>query len=192
MARHARSAATYEDVLAAPPDHVAELMGGELHVQPRPSAPHAVATSLLGGMLTQAYWRGVGGPGGWILLDEPELHLAGDVLVPDMGGWLADGAIQGELQAAHFETPPRWVLEVLSPSTASKDRVLKLPRYLAAGVGHAWLLDPETRILEIFRSRQGVWELAGGYADRAVVRAEPFDAIEIELAELWVGEAPRR
>lgn len=181
----ARRLATYADVLAAPEHQVAELMAGELHLQPRPAAPHAVAGSMLGTVLGSAFWRGVGGPGGWILLDEPELHLGDDVLVPDMAGWLQGSAVMGELQAAYFTTPPRWVLEVLSPSTARKDRVLKLPRYHAAGVEYAWLLDPLNQTLEVFRRQPEGWLVAAVHAGKVKVRAEPFEAIELELGELW-------
>lgn len=181
----ARRVATYADVLAAPEHMVAELMAGELHVQPRPAGPHTVASSLLGSVLTGAFWRGVGGPGGWILLDEPELHLGDEVMVPDMAGWLQTSAAMGELQKAYFTTPPRWVLEVLSPATAQKDRVLKLPRYHAAGVQFAWLLDPLAQTLEVYRRAAEGWLQVAVHGGKSQVRAEPFEAIELDLGELW-------
>lgn len=187
MVSPGRKVATYADVLAAPEHMVAELMAGELHLQPRPAAPHAVAGSTLSMILGPPYHRGRGGPGGWLLLFEPELHLREDVLVPDMAGWLRSSAVGGELEAAYFTTPPRWVLEVLSPSTARHDRVLKLPRYHAAGVEYAWLLDPEARTLEVLRRQDDGWLLTAGYAGAAVIRAAPFGGVEIELSELWVG-----
>src|ERR1019366_7714743 len=83
----ARRPATYEDVLRAPPHMVAEVIDGELYLQPRPAMPHAAAASALGEELGPPFKRGKGGPGGWISLDEPELHLGGDIIVPDLGGW---------------------------------------------------------------------------------------------------------
>ena len=82
-----------------------------------------------------------GGPGGWILLDEPELHLHGDVLVPDLAGWRRER--MPELpDAAAFELAPDWICEVLSPSTAASDRAEKMPIYARERVAHVWLVDP--------------------------------------------------
>jgi hypothetical protein len=132
-----RGPATYADVLAAPPEQVAEVIDGALFVRPRPALQVAFATTALSMVLGPRYQLGLGGPGGWIFLFEPELHLGPDVLVPDMAGWPVAGAVSGELTAAYATTAPTWVWEVLSPSTARLDRVVKLPKYHAAGVGHA-------------------------------------------------------
>src|SRR3712207_5356771 len=82
-----RKPATYADLEALPENVVGEIIAGELHVSPRPAAPHTVAASRLGGELLGPFDRGRGGPGGWILLFEPELHLGEEVLVPDFAGW---------------------------------------------------------------------------------------------------------
>lgn len=181
--------ATYQDVLDAPAHQVAELIGGDLYLQPRPAAPHTLASSALGMILGSAFHRGVGGPGGWFLLDEPELHLGGDVLVPDIGGWRRDSGVEPELRRAFFTTAPGWVLEVLSPSTGRKDRALKMPRYHCVGVEHVWLVDPAARTLEVYRHHPAGYllALAAGAADR--VHAEPFETLAVELAELWSAEA---
>ena len=73
--------ATYADIEALPETMIGEIIDGELYVQPRPAGPHTNATSNLGGMLFGPFRMGNGGPGGWIILDEPELHLGADVLV---------------------------------------------------------------------------------------------------------------
>src|SRR5690606_2707049 len=79
--------ATYDDLRDVPAHLVAEIIAGELVTSPRPAARHARASSRLGGCLDGPFDRGDGGPGGWIILDEPELHLHGDILVPDLAGW---------------------------------------------------------------------------------------------------------
>ena len=79
--------APYQDVLDAPPHKVTEVINGKLHVFPRPSLPHSLVASVLGAELGPPFARGRGGPGGWIILDEPELHLGEDILVPDVAGW---------------------------------------------------------------------------------------------------------
>jgi Uma2 family endonuclease len=183
VADSGRRRATYEDLLAVDSRLIAEIVDGELLTQPRPSSLHARASSRLGAELTGPFDRGRGGPGGWILLDEPELHLHGDVLVPDLAGWTR--ARMPELpDAPAFELPPDWVCEVLSPSTAATDRAGKLPIYARERVRHAWLLDPTARMLEVFRL-ESAWVLVGTWRDDAKIRADPFEALELELAGLW-------
>jgi Uma2 family endonuclease len=180
----AKKPATYADVLAAPEHMVAEVIDGELHLNPRPAAPHAVAASALGEELGPPFKRGKGGPGGWVILDEPELHLRTDILVPDLAGWRVERMpeIRDE---AYFTLAPDWVCEVLSPRTAKYDRTDKLRIYAREEVRWAWLVDPLLRTLEALRQDGGRWTLLGTWRDEALVRAEPFDAIELELAALW-------
>lgn len=184
--------ATYQDVLDAPVDKVAELIDGVLHVSPRPAKPHTLAASVLGGELGQPFHRGRGGPGGWILLYEPELHVAADVIVPDLAGWRRERMPVLTTDEPYFSLAPDWICEVLSPATARLDRIDKLPRYARAEVRHAWLIDPIVRTLEVFRLEAGRWSLIGTFGEDARVRAEPFDAIELELGVLWadVQRAP--
>ncbi|HLA78916.1 MAG TPA: Uma2 family endonuclease, partial [Vicinamibacteria bacterium] len=82
-----RRPATYDDLLAVPDHQVGEILAGDLHVSPRPAPRHARASSGLGAAVFGPFDAGRGGPGGWWILDEPELHLGSDVLVPDLAGW---------------------------------------------------------------------------------------------------------
>ena len=176
--------AGYQDVLAAPEHMVAELIDGELYASPRPASLHASTTSVLGAELGPPFRHGRGGPGGWIVLDEPELHLGEHILVPDLGGWRR--ARMPELpDAAFFTLTPDWICEVLSPSTMSLDRVRKMTVYASASVAHAWLIDPAARTLEVFRLDGELWTRTGSWDGDVRVRAEPFDAIELDLALLW-------
>lgn len=163
---------------------MAELIGGELRLRPRPAKPHAAAASALGEELGPPFKRGRGGPGGWILLDEPELHLAEDVLVPDLAGRRRERlpALDAE---PYFTLPPDWVCEVLSRSTSKTDRSEKLPIYAREAVRHAWLVDPIVRTLEVLRLEQGRWSILGVFRDEQIVRAEPFEALALELGILW-------
>ena len=176
--------ATYADIVALPENVVGEILNGTLVTHPRPAAPHAVAASALGGELYSPFGRGRGGPGGWVLLDEPELHLDEDVVVPDIAGWRRE-RMPVVPDAPYFELPPDWVCEVLSPSTRKVDRVDKLPIYARSGVTHVWLVDPLDRTLELFRRDGLLWVLVAVHRDDALVRAEPFDAVELELSALW-------
>jgi Uma2 family endonuclease len=111
-----RKPATYADVLAAPDHVVAEILDGELHLSPRPAPRHAAASSGLGGALHGPFDRGRGGPGGWRILDEPELHLGADVVVPDLAGWRRT-RLPRLPDEAYFTLAPDWICEVVSPST---------------------------------------------------------------------------
>lgn len=184
VARRTPGPATYADLEALPPNMVGEIVHGVLYANPRPASPHARASSRLGGTLDGPFDRGRGGPGGWVILDEPELHLGEDVLVPDLGGWRRQ-RMPVLPDAAFFTLAPDWVCEVLSPSTTKLDRAAKLPVYGREGVSHVWLIDPLAKTLEIYRLDGETYRLVGTHAEDAKVRAEPFDAIEIELGALW-------
>ena len=185
MSAQPKRRATYADVLAAPEHMVAEVVDGELFLQPRPRSPHARVSSVLGGVIEPAYgWGDHGGPGGWIILDEPELHLGEHILVPDLAGWRRERMPEMP-DAAYFELAPDWVCEVLSPSTAALDRARKLPLYGRHGVAHAWQIDPEARTLEHFALESGRWTLRQVVAGEHAAKVAPFDALEIALSRLW-------
>ena len=176
--------ATYQDVLDAPAHRVAEIVDGTLHTQPRPAPRHAVASSRLGIDLGGPFDRGRGGPGGWWILDEPELHLGEDILVPDLAGWRRER--MAELpDTAYFTLAPDWACEVLSASTRRLDLHEKRPVYAREGVGHLWLVDPADRTLEAFELREGQWVLIASAKDDDPVSIRPFDAITFSLGDLW-------
>ena len=192
MADLARRVATYEDVLNAPDNMVAEIVDGELHLQPRPALAHAAALSALGAELLPPFKRGRGGPGGWILLDEPELHLKQDIVVPDMAGWRRS-RLEVIEDSAFLTLSPDWVAEVLSPSTEKFDRTQKLDVYARENVAWVWLINPRQRTLEVLHlGPDGLWVLHGTYHDDVQLKVEPFEAIEFDLGALWadVRQAP--
>jgi Uma2 family endonuclease len=180
----ARSRSVYE-LFAEVPDHLtAEVVRGVLHTQPRPAARHARAASRLTSALGPFDLGGTAGPGGWIILIEPELHLGPDILVPSLTGWRRTR--MPELpDVAAFELTPDWICEVVSPATAAFDRADKLPIYAQSGVGHAWLVDPIASTLEVYRQEAGRWLLLNTFKANARVRAEPFEALELDLGALW-------
>ncbi|RTZ71298.1 MAG: Uma2 family endonuclease [Gammaproteobacteria bacterium] len=184
MSQTAKRKATYEDLLALAENQVGEIIHGSLHTHPRPAPRHAVAYSALGGHLWNPYGRGSGGPGGWWILDEPELHLGEEILVPDLAGWRRER--MPELpDTAWFELAPDWVCEILSPATARTDRVLKMPIYAREGVRHLWLVDPDLKTLEVYELDNGRWTLLATLKDDDPVRQPPFDATEFPLDSLW-------
>jgi Uma2 family endonuclease len=185
MGRPREMTATYADLLEVPATMVAEIIDGDLVASPRPALRHANASSRLGGALDGPFHRGAAGPGGWIILDEPELHLGSDVVVPDLAGCRRERFPGAAADAASIDIAPDWICEFLSPSTAALDRTKKLPLYAREKVLHVWLVDPIAKTLEVLRLVDGRWTLVAAYEGDAKVRAEPFDAIELELAALW-------
>lgn len=168
------------------PEHlVAEIVAGERITSPRPAVAHTNAASNLGFILGGPFRFGIQGPGGWVILNEPGLHLCEDVLVPDLAGWRRERMPRVPVDASAFTLPPDWICEVLSPSTEALDRARKMPVYAREQVAYAWLVDPLVRTLEVYHLEGSRWVLLGTFMDNAKVRAEPFDAVELDLSVLW-------
>ena len=183
-ARSETKLATASDLESLPAHIVGEIVAGVLYATPRPALPHAAAASAIGEELGPPFKRGKGGPGGWMILYEPELHLGADVLVPDLAGWRRER--MPELPQAAFATlAPDWICEVLSPSTHKLDRGEKVRVYTRERVAHVWLVDPIEQYLEVLRLDGESYRIVATFSSDAPVRAEPFDAIELDLAALW-------
>jgi Uma2 family endonuclease len=177
--------AQYEDLFGLPENLIGEILNGQLITQPRPAPKHARASSILGGELVPPYDLGRNGPGGWWILDEPELHLARQILVPDLAGWRRK-RMPGFPDEDYFTLAPDWVCEVLSPGTARSDRVVKMPIYAQQGVAWLWLVEPIVHMLEVFRLHESHWLLEAAWQEADAVRAPPFDQIEFSLGGLWM------
>jgi Uma2 family endonuclease len=184
QAERARRRASYEDLRDVPDHLVAEILEGKLHASPLPTLRHAEASSGLGGALRGPFDRGRGGPGGWHILFEPEVHLADDVVVPDLAGWRRE-RLPAVPDEAFLAVAPDWACEVLSPSTAAIDRVKKLRIYARERVGHVWFVDPGARTLEVLRLEGDRWTIVATWSGLAVLRAEPFEALDLDLSLLW-------
>ena len=178
------SRATYQDILDAPEHQVAEIIDGTLYTHPRPAPAHAVASSVLGGELGPPFHRGRGGPGGWWIIFEPELHLGDEILVPDLAGWRRE-RMPKLPDTAYFGLAPDWVCEVISVSTRKIDLHGKRPIYARESVGHLWLIDPADQTLDALELHEGQWVLIGSAKDEESVSIRPFDAISFSLGDLW-------
>ena len=174
----------YQELLDLPENMHGEIINGELHTQPRPAPKHALAASYLGSDLVGPYGKGRGGPGGWWIIDEPEIHLGSDIFVPDIAGWKKE-RMPLLPETAYFDLSPDWICEVISQSTARKDRVLKMPLYAKNKVQYIWLIEPITKILEVYQLEGPYWTLIGTFADSDKVTIAPFTEISIDLSFLW-------
>ena len=189
MTKVAKQGATYEDLLKVPDGVVAEIVEGELYTSPRPGSRHARAAGAIQSPLYEAFDKGNGGPGGWWIVFEPELHLGEDILVPDIAGWRRERVPEYPDTAA-WTIEPDWVCEVISRSTGRLDRMLKMPAYARHGVAWAWIVESYLHTIEVFQLVDDRWTTVNVYDGEGVTRIEPFDAIEIPLADLWLPEKP--
>jgi Uma2 family endonuclease len=191
MSEPAKKRATYDDLLNIPKNMTGEIIDGELIVTPRPSRKHIYTASSLEGRLIPYHFGGGGGPGGWIILMDPEISLGEDILVPDLAGWREERFPESE-EHNWISVVPDWVCEILSPGSARIDKTEKMPLYAQHGISHLWLIDPLANTLDVFRLETGRWMVLGLFAEDDKVRTEPFPEIEIELAELWLEKRRRQ
>ena len=176
----------YEQLEALPPNKVGEIVDGLLIVSPRPSPPHAIAETALAGLLAPPFMFGRGGPGGWWILAEPELHLGDDVLAPDLAGWRRE-RLPRMPEGAAFSVVPDWICEIVSPSSASFDRETKMTKYARLAIPHAWLIDPIERTLESFANDGSAWRAGQTHHGNVTARVAPFEDVPLSLELLWVS-----
>ncbi|MEW6267543.1 MAG: Uma2 family endonuclease [Thermodesulfobacteriota bacterium] len=188
MSVSAKRKAVYDDLYTLPENMTGEIIEGELFALPRPGYKHSTTASVLGSEIIPPYRFGKGGgPGGWIITIEPEVMFGENLLVPDLAGWKKERLPEPPKDNWTMVSPD-WVCEILSPSTFRIDRVRKMPIYAAHVVPYLWLIDPVAKLLETFKLKDGAWMVLGNYAENDKVRVEPFQEVEIDLANLWWGD----
>jgi Uma2 family endonuclease len=186
--RPVRPFATASDLAALADDAApSEIVGGQIVEKAAPTPEHGSAQFALSGLLFSPFGssRGPGGPGGWWLMTEVEVEYgAHEVYRHDHVGFRRD-RVPERPKARPVPTRPDWACEILSPSNASNDTVRKLRTLHRAGVPHYWLIDPERLTLTVLRwTPDGYLEALIATAEETV-RAEPFEAIELILAEVF-------
>lgn len=174
----------YRQLEALPETQIGEILAGDLVASPRPTPRHAIVIYELGGLLRDPYRHGVNGPGGWWIMSEPELHLGADVIVPDLAGWRQE-RMPAFPDTAAITLAPDWVCEVLSPKSGRRDRIIKRALYEKHQVPSLWYVDPLARSLDALRLTEQGWLIEGIFADDDLVRAKPFDAVDLPLGDLW-------
>ena len=187
--------ATYQDVLDAPENMVAQLIDGELYLHARPVDPHVFAAAKLFAAIEMRYafdslGDGDGNGGGyvpedWMILPEPGLRLGKDVLVPDIAGWRAN-KYQRNWANSFSEVVPNWVCEVLSPTTRHIDLGRKSEIYARESVSHLWIVAPEERTLQVSELSAGKWHPITTLTNAERVSVPPFEKLNISLSRLWM------
>lgn len=179
--------ATYDDLLRVPEGVRAEVIAGALEVLPAPRPRHANVQRALGRFVGGPFHDddGFGGPGGWWIFLEVDVRLgAHDIVRPDLSGWRRSRLSEPDTRP--LAVIPDWVCEIASPSTASRDRVIKRRLYAAASIVHYWIIDPVARSIEALELRSGVWMESGVYGDGDLARIAPFEAVEIPVGRLFL------
>jgi hypothetical protein len=189
MPTPAKKPATYADLEAVPPHLVAEILFGGLVTHPRPTRRHGGAAGALHALVTGAHQFGTGGPGGWVFVMEPELHLGPHVVVPDIAGWRRERVTE-PADKANFEVAPDCVGEAISPRTEKHDKSPKRRIYATHDVEHLWHVDPRDRSLEVFARQGRNWLLTHTFFDDENGCAAPFEALSFSLGLLWPFDPP--
>ena len=159
-----------------------EIIDGVHYVTPSPGTPHQLMVGKLHVALSlflDAH------PAGWVLLAPWDVALADDTVVePDLVVVARAGARPPDAGAAGVI--PILAVEVLSPSTRSRDRIVKRPRYQRAGIAEYWIVDFESRLVERWRpedERPEIitatlrWRPAGTTSELAIELPPIFDAV---------------
>jgi len=179
---------TIEDVAREPEDRYLELLDGVMVEKASPDIGHSMAQGAITGLLQPAYGRKDGrggGPGGWWILLELDISLGRhDWVRPDLAGYRRDKH-PSIPKTRPLPLAPDWVCEVVSESNASRDTVQKVRLYHRSGVGHYWLVDPARRTLTVLRHQPDGYQLVLSATVGERVRAEPFEAVELAVSDLF-------
>ncbi len=174
---------TYQDYVALPNDGKRyEILDGEISVTAAPTFRHQqVLAALLGLLRAHVIARGLGevvpAPIAVVLADttvvEPDIvYIAADRLGIVSGRGTVDGA-------------PSLAIEILSPSTASLDRGTKLQLYARYGVPCSWIVDADTRAIEVYRLTAGAYAPPQRFAGNMLADLPPFPSLRLDPATLW-------
>jgi Uma2 family endonuclease len=176
--------ATYEDLLNYPENERVEILDGVVVAQASPLPEHSNVQLGLAAILRAAFQYGRGGPGGWWILGDVDVRVgAHDIVRPDLVGWRQE-RLPSPWGKRPIDIVPDWVCEVVSPYGKTRDRIKKRQLYARHGVPYYWMIDP-AGIIETLVLEKGRWIVADAYELDAVVRIPPFDAIELQLADIF-------
>ena len=187
-----KKGAGWEDILAVAEGIKAEVIDGVLDAQPSPLPRHSRAQRVLsrsiGGPFDDDH--GKGGPGGWWIFPEVDVRFEPhNIVVPDLAGWKRE-RLPDPWDVRPIDVRPDWVCEVVSPSNARRDLIVKRRLYARFGVPFYWIVDPAERTLVALKLQGSTWVEVGAYDDTMRAPIEPFDAVELEVGGLFPPPAP--
>jgi Uma2 family endonuclease len=181
-----RDLATAADLAGLPDGARAEVIHGVIVEKAAPSAEHSVSQFSFGIVLGRRFQRPPGGrwPGGWWFGTEIEVEYeTHQVYLHDVGGWRRDRVAERP-SGRPVRIRPDWACELLSPSNFKRDVVDKFQVLHANQVPHYWIADPVERTLVVHRWQPAGYLVVLTATAGDVVRAEPFDAVELRVSAL--------
>ena len=173
---------TWDEFLDLDEDDQRELLDGDFVEIEVPTWTHGcIVGALIGALGSWARLKKTGRvlASGYKLRIDDRRGAMPDIQFYRTGNWPV-GQDRG-LETGH----PDLAIEVISPSSRSKDRVRKLYDYAAIGIPEYWLVDPEARTLERLVLREGTYSIVEALEGDAVFRPAGFDGLEIDLRSLW-------
>ena len=172
---------TYEDYLNAPEDKRYELLDGELIMTPSPGERHQSVSILLGSKLFQFVAENRLGKVYSAPFDVVLSDL--DVVQPDL--------IFVSNERGHIITPaniqgaPDLVVEILSPSTAERDKTFKRALYARHGVNEYWIVEAGEKSITVLLFGERDFEVVGIYGERATLTSPTLQGFRLHIGDLF-------
>jgi Uma2 family endonuclease len=171
---------TYADYMSWPEDERWELIDGVAYMLAAPNVAHqSISFEIgrqLGNFLRGKPCRAFSAPFSVRLADdsvvEPDISIVCDQ------SKLSDGKT--------CNGAPDMVIEILSPSSTARDKVLKFNKYLHAGVREYWVVYPDSKTVSVYVLKDGRY-MASEYADTDTVPAHVLDGCTINLPDVFAG-----
>ena len=172
---------TYDDYLKTPDDERWELLRGELIMVPGPNTAHQRITLNLVRFLSAFVEENALGE---VFISPYDVVLSrNNVLQPDLLFVSRDQ--QSIITEANIQGAPALVVEVISPSTASKDRELKRRIYAEHGVGEYWLVDPDSRTISVMSLQDKDFREVGNYGVGEVLSSPTLEGLALDLTRIF-------
>ena len=179
---------TPQDDLPVIEERRREFINGKWIASSKATGKHMLTLSRVGMLLGWPFDLGRGGPGGWWIIDAPQVLFYRNKMIPDLAGWRKE-RLPEVPDVSLIEVVPDWVCEVISPGSRKADRQVKPPIYWQSGVKFMWLIEPEAQRVEVFSAGERNWVLEGFFQAGDLAKMPPFEAVEVSLLDLW-GQPP--
>ena len=172
---------TYEDYLNAPEDKRYELLDGALVMTPAPGEPHQRVSIRLGWKLVQFVTENRLGevypaPFDVVLSDT-------DVVQPDL--IFVSNARAHIITPANIQGGPDLVVEILSPSTAERDKTFKYALYAEHGVGEYWMVDTDAKTITVLLLGERGFAVEGIYGEGETLEAPTLGGFALTIDDVF-------
>jgi Uma2 family endonuclease len=172
---------TIDDINALPEDKRAELIDGQIYYQAAPGKEHQFILGELFWRITNhikennGKCRAVVSPFAVYLNGDESEYFEPDITV------ICDPNKLDNKKGCFGA--PDWIIEITSPSTASRDYILKLNKYQEAGVREYWIVDPDKQSIFAYHLGDQRFE-ASAYTFKDRVKVNIFEGLVIDFQEV--------